>query len=174
MIPADAIEGAKQAVLLEMSDRRLLNDVDDDLHDEIATAIVAAALGDGVVVPREPTAEMISAGESAAKVGIGKCEDDEAMPRVYRAMLQAAPSVLTAPASVWKPIESAPKDGTPILLFEREELEAFVGYWATDRFLPLASSWETMPTHWMPLPLPPKAEIGTTTDNRPRNLNTEQ
>lgn len=55
MIPADAIEGAKRAVLLEMSDRRLLNDVDDDLHVEIATAIVAAALGDGVVVPAKKT-----------------------------------------------------------------------------------------------------------------------
>jgi len=99
------IERAKRAVLLEMGDRRLLNDVDDDLHDEIATAIVAAALGDGVVVPRDDLRRVV---EIAGR--------NEASPEIdrMRAMLQAAHSV----------------------------------------------------------PFPPKEEMGTTTDNGSRNLNT--
>ena len=94
----EMVERAKQSVLSEMSDRRLLNDVDDDLHDEIAAAIVQACLPalscpDGFrLVPVEPTACMISAGESAASVGIGKCNDDESLPRVWRAMLAASPA----------------------------------------------------------------------------------
>lgn len=39
---------------------------------------------------REPTERMISEGESAAKVGIGKCCDDEALPRVWHWMIDAA------------------------------------------------------------------------------------
>ena len=58
----EMVERAKQSVLSEMSDRRLLNDVDDDLHDEIAAAIVHACLPalscpDGFrLVPVEATA----------------------------------------------------------------------------------------------------------------------
>lgn len=43
-----------------------------------------------VIVPLEPTARMISEGESAASFGIGKPVDDEALPRVWRAMLEAS------------------------------------------------------------------------------------
>lgn len=89
------IERAKRAVLLEMGDRRLLNDVDHDLHDEIATAIVRAALGDGVVVPREPTAEMVRRGEDALRKSgsdLSELDGRKAAGRIYHAMLQAAPS----------------------------------------------------------------------------------
>jgi hypothetical protein len=37
----------------------------------------------------EPTPRMVSEGESAATVGIGKPNDDEAIPRVWRAMWAA-------------------------------------------------------------------------------------
>jgi hypothetical protein len=37
----------------------------------------------------EPTPRMVSEGESAASVGIGKPNDDEAIPRVWRAMWAA-------------------------------------------------------------------------------------
>lgn len=38
----------------------------------------------------EPTPRMISEGESAASFGIGRPHDDEAVPRVWEWMLQAA------------------------------------------------------------------------------------
>ena len=44
------------------------------------------------LVPVEPTDLMASEGESAASYGIGKAEDDEAIRRVWRAMLAAAPA----------------------------------------------------------------------------------
>lgn len=60
--------------------------------------------------------------------------------------------------SEWQPIETAPRDGTHMLLF-REHVY-FIGYWATK-----AQSWRVNadglpminppPTHWMPLPEPP-------------------
>lgn len=48
----------------------------------------------------------------------------------------------------WKPIETAPKDGTFILTWHpeggRPEISRYVGtYW---------TRWSIIPTHWMPLP----------------------
>lgn len=39
---------------------------------------------------REPTARMISEGESAASIGLRKPTDDEGVPRVWRYMIDAA------------------------------------------------------------------------------------
>lgn len=69
----------------------------------------------------------------------------------------------------WLPIESAPKDGTEILLFEprgavarRYSLNASSGTMFAGRFKTLYQSWSSTPgdyqrkpTHWMPLPDPP-------------------
>lgn len=72
----------------------------------------------------------------------------------------------------WQPIETAPKDGTRILMAVRGFVPA-VAYWQNDRgvfdyldaeCMPderawqamLANSFEWEPTHWMPLPEPPK------------------
>lgn len=72
--------------------------------------------------------------------------------------------------SAWRTIDSAPKDGRPILIFDPERAEHpndgfcddaryAIGYWRTH---PLWSgSWgdrnhsDVNPTHWMPLPDPP-------------------
>ena len=61
-------------------------------------------------------------------------------------------------ATGWQPIETAPKDGSDILIWQPKEDEQFVVYWddVEDgwRFSPrhvLADE----PTHWMPLPAPP-------------------
>ena len=81
----------------------------------------------------------------------------------------------------WQPIETAPKDDRAVLLFDPDEggeyspNEAFdVGYyifvgWFNSSYYALRSSlgssgwysctysaFETNPTHWMPLPEPPK------------------
>jgi hypothetical protein len=72
----------------------------------------------------------------------------------------------------WQPIETAPKDGTPILVWRKAGI-VWLAYW-NDSFLHVQSdqhmpAWvvfdcedpwfsETYqsPTHWQPLPEPPK------------------
>lgn len=75
----------------------------------------------------------------------------------------------------WQPIETAPKDGTTVLLYRPTALRWCVvdkgrwetqkyhskpsPYWSSDQKLPTVAeqrSWE--PTHWMPLPEPPESE----------------
>jgi hypothetical protein len=59
----------------------------------------------------------------------------------------------------WKPIESAPKDGTFFLAFDGEQFEVlndppgcFMGVWnLTNRGWRGNSQTCTTPTHWMPL-----------------------
>ena len=67
--------------------------------------------------------------------------------------------------SEWQPIDTAPKDGTPILAYRADHYGKFgnccVTYWRTNKngnsytgfgeFNP--TYWP--PTHWMPLPKPP-------------------
>lgn len=65
----------------------------------------------------------------------------------------------------WAAIETAPKDGTRLLLWsERDGVE--VGEWSTSVWT-YGGAWiiyenrsdtiDLKPTHWMPLPLPPNA-----------------
>jgi len=60
----------------------------------------------------------------------------------------------------WQPIETAPKDGTRVLLWLSIGIcatyDSFDGQWEDD-----GQSLNTdfaAPTHWMPLPAPPVAE----------------
>lgn len=64
----------------------------------------------------------------------------------------------------WQPIETAPKDGTNILTFARDQygITYFgVAQWAEKNpdFPNTVSGWfwpyAIKPTHWMPLPAPP-------------------
>ncbi len=68
----------------------------------------------------------------------------------------------------WQPIETAPKDGTTILLNYSGMKAIRLGWWDDDRFAKKphpffawpncskASARGNPPTHWMPLPEPPK------------------
>ena len=64
----------------------------------------------------------------------------------------------------WKPIDTAPKDGT-IVLFAGEfdypnDWRIKMGYWAAyeNEWHLFGGSWK--PSHWMPLPAPPSnAEV---------------
>ena len=69
----------------------------------------------------------------------------------------------------WNPIESAPKDGSRILLFRKGHIVAgyFNGnkysktvkpYWSHDneRIFGTLDARKCAPTHWMPLPTPPE------------------
>lgn len=56
----------------------------------------------------------------------------------------------------WQPIETAPKDGTDILVFHPVSAEQFVvyfklGYWYVSSNTRLSKA----PSHWMSLPEPP-------------------
>ena len=67
--------------------------------------------------------------------------------------------------SEWQPIETAPKDGTPIIAYRPTKPPHVEGmYWAGPGGEGGAWYWHydgdgptsTPPTHWMPLPTPPK------------------
>ena len=62
----------------------------------------------------------------------------------------------------WRPIETAPRDGTLILFYDPKRNLRTVGYWHVYMFGE-CQEWRTLftsamfnPTHWMPLPTPPK------------------
>ena len=65
----------------------------------------------------------------------------------------------------WQPIETAPKDGTPVLLWPFAPQDFWAGYAPQEvclGFNALDEGWFNPeqrcafePTHWMPLPAPP-------------------
>lgn len=65
----------------------------------------------------------------------------------------------------WQPIETAPKDGTTVIAFMPSE-EPSLAYCAGagrsrdggDWWVWTERSYVGRPTHWMPLPAPPKTE----------------
>jgi hypothetical protein len=67
-------------------------------------------------------------------------------------IIKQARAALTQPApSAWKPMETAPKDGTIFLATEGSAM--VTTYWHRNQWK--AVDWAN-PTHWMPLPPPPE------------------
>jgi hypothetical protein len=60
---------------------------------------------------REPTARMVSEGESVASFGIGKPTDEQAIPNVWRAMIETALTASAAPHTA--PLGSQCTESTP-------------------------------------------------------------
>lgn len=63
--------------------------------------------------------------------------------------------------SEWRPIETAPKDETTILVYRPGADDNYILKIGTDNWGYWCNSWahsarHTQPTHWMPLPEPPK------------------
>jgi len=60
----------------------------------------------------------------------------------------------------WQPIETAPKDGTLALIVQQRSASPFFGYfvayWNGDEWKFHTEGFVRDPTHWMPLPSPPK------------------
>ena len=57
----------------------------------------------------------------------------------------------------WQPIETAPKDGTKVLLSNQRRVDSsrWVGQTAVGPVGHWLGEWYAPPTHWMPLPNPP-------------------
>lgn len=73
------------------------------------------------------------------------------------------PSGRGAVTTGWQPIETAPKDGTQIIIaVAGDEYEPGWAWWSALRrawFIPNTSiAYQMEPTHWMPLPPPPEVK----------------
>ena len=65
--------------------------------------------------------------------------------------------------SEWQPIETAPKDGTEIILWESRKGHRWLAFWHVDCWVTSGSAEAgnyNFPvfTHWQPLPSPPKEQ----------------
>ena len=151
-IPKD--DPRRAAVRLELSDRRLLNDVDDDLHDEIIDALIAAAAlsppapeqgGEPVayVFPEDIRA-LRSVPEHRATLHVFADEDPRGIPMV--ALYTAPPSsaairdaaLAEAHQVAVNYSKSAPDD---VLLYASEEIAADI---AALRAQPADDGWRDM------------------------------
>ena len=101
------------------------------------------------------------------------CESEAVLLLSDIEALLAAPP--TAQAEGWRPIETAPKDGSYLLLWEQYSDAPFVGYWSggswsvSHEHVDAEGGWDganvvdalSMPiTHWMPIPAPPTSAEG--------------
>lgn len=76
-----------------------------------------------------------------------------------RAEIARVWSMLKAERSAinWQPIETAPRDGTDILVFQPQYGECFCAFYNSGCWwqFSLLHVLKDEPTHWMPLPEPP-------------------
>lgn len=56
-------------------------------------------------------------------------------------------------ATQWRPIETAPKDGTHVLAFHNGPI--WTVWWSDTQMWHDSNDYDYRPTHWMPLPNPP-------------------
>ena len=95
---------------------------------------------------------------------------ETAEAEIEKLMADAAPEQKGKKMSKWQPIETAPKDGTRILLYRGRDVvcgkfcdDRFAqrpkGYWEHDqeRIWGTRDARANAPSHWMPLPEPPDA-----------------
>lgn len=80
--------------------------------------------------------------------------------------IRALRELVTSPGD-WKPINTAPRDGSEVLLYSPHLDDVWVGAWTTGRdnirncdwadFVTVSLERGLNPTRWMPLPAPPQA-----------------
>ena len=96
------------------------------------------------VIPAEISEEV----ETEVSTALHKIIEDE---RRYEARHGESP---------WRPISTAPKDGSEILIWDNRGRDwgimDFAYWWEGDWHIPAYDSKATNPTHWMPLPEEPK------------------
>lgn len=59
----------------------------------------------------------------------------------------------------WQPIETAPRDGTPILVYENYGKGVVMTVMVAVKGNFPGDGWLWNPTHWMPLPEPPDGAV---------------
>lgn len=130
------------------------------LTDEDIAKIIEATTKDG----KGDTIELIRTVESEVLRlnGIGEgersyaCDHDDAVHcwNCYAVTPQQAASVPDG----WQPIETAPKDGTNILVFEYDHITTacWYGGWRLVVTGTHSEDSDCYPSHWMPLPAAPK------------------
>ncbi len=110
---------------------------------------------------RKAAESMLNASRNNA--GISNTTLDKLIPEdmhSYKREAQAALSSITlADLMPWQPIETAPKDGTQILILRGHILQ--VRWYKTtkewgQRYWSIPKWFEEQPTHWMPLPACPE------------------
>jgi len=119
------------------------------------------------LVPVEPTKAMIDAAYAAHDA----YQDSEGpaawcgLVSAYSAMIRAAPDLAPPFEDGWQHMETAPTDGQSLLLYDASwPRSVFQGYYT--RFVGGLNPWRQAaghpctPTHWRPLPAPPKTEGG--------------
>jgi hypothetical protein len=132
------------------------------------------------------------AGRATAPVGdrdgFAKRTDYENGTDIYGDDAAAPVPCVASPADPWQPIETAPKDGTKILVYTvHGEIE--LTFWftvETDRYddvgdglyrkreETVAEGWNgNFPTHWMPLPTPPRATGEGARDEQTQTVQSE-
>lgn len=87
--------------------------------------------------------------------------DDEAdMNAALRELQRRRQSDADAAAERWQPIETAPRDGTPVDLWHRVGTRMCEVWWDADDKCWSNCSDDSDYTHWMPCPAPPTAKQG--------------
>lgn len=73
----------------------------------------------------------------------------------------------------WQPIETAPKDGTYVLAWQKESETPYVAQFIMNKWITDSDNFNDpnryftsfcKPTYWMPLPEPPKDEANASTN----------
>lgn len=102
----------------------------------------------------------------AIREALHQCTPDRDIDREYIIpALESAAIALESLGGGWQPIETAPKDGTEILVFSPERpagKESTVVFWKNSKWAFFEMEGAQLNildklTHWMPLPLPPGA-----------------
>ena len=102
-------------------------------------------------------------------LSMNECDDQSFLDSEANAMW-----MMYQVCNTWRPIETAPKDGTRIILL-MGNLGVQVGRWETQKYnkkpvpywtcdiealLGIGSMRDNQPTHWRPLPIPPLTTEG--------------
>lgn len=113
------------------------------------------------LVPKEMTDEIETAIWRHMTRDLAENGSTVALRAMYRAMLAAAPELVIGPGAEWRPIASAPRDGTRILVWMPwpDTPSEIVVWWSGQCWNMLGRSFARhfIGTHWQPLPPPPAA-----------------
>lgn len=107
---------------------------------------------------------------SAGSEPVARVNDDGFIVEIGDLLISPGTKLYTHPSppegAGWRPIETAPRDGTPIWLYTLAgQCEGYWNYgeWVQDAVYCTydgagGPAFECSPTHWMPLPAPPASE----------------